>query len=102
MHELKSNNLDMSKLIAFCLHDFSTMVGIKKGVTALIRKVNLDRITTNTLCSLSHKFDTKKIPYAKHIDVLVNDIANYFSSSSNIMDAIKKLQEDFDSDVIKM
>lgn len=45
---------------------------------------------------------TKNFQYAKFIDVLVNGIANNFSSSSNRIDALKELQEEFNCEVIKM
>ncbi|MCO5595157.1 hypothetical protein L7F22_049196 [Adiantum nelumboides] len=105
MLELERSNLDLSKLIAFGSDGCNTMVGRKKGVATLLKKVN--PMLTSIHCvahrtNLATSDTSKKIDFAKRIDVLVNGIANYFSSSSNRMDALKDLQEDFDCEIIKM
>ena len=105
MHELKNANLDMKKFIAFGSDGCSTMVGRKKGVATLMKRVN--PMLTSIHC-VAHRTNlvvsdtTKKITYAKHIDRLINNIANYFSSSSNRMEELKIVQEELDCEVIKM
>ncbi|KAI5065389.1 hypothetical protein GOP47_0020084 [Adiantum capillus-veneris] len=105
MLELERSNLDLSRLIAFGSDGCNTMVGRKKGVAKLMKDVN--PMLTAIHCVAHHTnlatCDTsKKIAYAKKIDVLVNAIANYFSSSSNRRDALNDLQEEFDCETIKM
>ncbi|KAI5071611.1 hypothetical protein GOP47_0013862 [Adiantum capillus-veneris] len=83
----------------------ATMVGRKKGVATLLKKVN-PRLTA--IHCVAHRTNlatsdtSKKIPYARQIDTLVNGIANYFSSSSNRMENLQDLQEELDCDVVKM
>ena len=105
MHELENANLDMKKLIAFGSEGRSTMVGRKKGVATLMKRVN--PMLTSIHC-VAHRTNlvvsdtTKKITYAKHFDGLINSIVNYFSSSSNRMEELKIVQEELDCEVIKM
>ncbi|MCO5549887.1 hypothetical protein L7F22_003361 [Adiantum nelumboides] len=103
--ELENANVDVTKLIAFGSDGCSTMVGRKKGVATLLKKLN-PRLTA--IHCVAHRTNlascdtSKKIPYARQIDTLVNGIANYFSSSSKRMEHLQDLQEELDCDVVKM
>lgn len=54
MDELKIINLDMSRLIAFGLDGYVTMVGRKKGVAT--HEKGKSYANRHTLCSSLHKF----------------------------------------------
>ncbi|MCO5592453.1 hypothetical protein L7F22_046455 [Adiantum nelumboides] len=98
-------NLDITKLIAFGSDGCSTMVGRKKGVATLLKQMN-PRLTSIHCVAHRTNLDSsdtsKKVPYAKQVDQLINAIANHFSSSSHRMENLKEIQEELDCEVLKM
>ncbi|MCO5611068.1 hypothetical protein L7F22_065318 [Adiantum nelumboides] len=105
MLEMEKANLDITKLTAFGSDGCSTMVGRKKGVATLLKQMN-PRLTS--IHCVAHRTNlatsdtSKKVPYAKQVDQLINAIANHFSSSSHRMENLKEIQEELDCEVLKM
>ncbi|KAH7373883.1 hypothetical protein KP509_17G078700 [Ceratopteris richardii] len=106
MQNIQEESLhNLFKLIAFGSDGCSTMIGKKQGIATLLKKVNpmltsIHCVAHRTNLAISNM--SKKIDYSKKIDMLINSIANHFSSSSNRMQNLRDLQEEFDCEILKM
>ncbi|MCO5576924.1 hypothetical protein L7F22_030745 [Adiantum nelumboides] len=104
--ELKKNDFDLSKLIAFGSDGCSTMTGSKNGVATLFKK-HVNPFLTSVHC-VAHRAALAVSSVAKNLEIaitlekLVNSIATHFNHSNKRIEELRISQKDLACPILRL
>ncbi|MCO5579868.1 hypothetical protein L7F22_033730 [Adiantum nelumboides] len=104
--ELKKNDFDLSKLIAFGSDGCSTMTGSENGVATLFKK-HVNPFLTSIHC-VAHRAALAVSSVAKNLEIaitlekLVNSIATHFNHSNKRIEELRISQKDLACPILRL